>query len=43
MHYLFSDWPKAHNKFSKSVPGDIIIMSRMLKVMGSHVIYDCSA
>ena len=43
MYYLFSDWPKAYTEFSKSVSGYIIIMSRMLKVMGSHVIYDCGA
>ena len=42
-HYLFSDWPKACCEFSKSAPDYTIIMSRTLKVMGNHVMYDRGA
>ena len=48
--YLFSDWPQAHDEFSKSVSTcDIItadytiIMSRTLEVTGNHVMNDPSA
>ena len=49
-HYLFSDWPKAHSKFfgnqrlGRHLAADYtIIMSRTLKVIGNHVMYDCGA
>ena len=41
MHYHFSDWPKASSEFSKSAPGYIRTMSRMLMVMGNHVWLQC--
>ena len=42
-HYLFSNWPKVFNEFSKSAPRTSSTcrfynnMSRSLKVMGNHV------